>query len=351
MSKCDEQIVVMKENGDYVFNRLVLRFSRRSISAAVLASSPSPLPLDIAELIAEFGLAPCARRFIGQKGWSSSVGAVYGAKRTRSGRRRHPGITINLEEKNISEPDALALAAVVACDVSRVLSVDLGSNQLGDRGTAAISRALACNNRSEILDLQSNDVGAEGLAAVASLLATNRRLSVLHLGLNPRVGDDGVAAMAAAVKSNRTLTGFLGLNTVGCTERGAAALAEALKANGSLRAVGLDDNEVGDNGVVALADMLRENDSLEFLGLNNVGMTDIGVAALAEALKVNRTLKRLNVRSNRDLTEEMLEMFNDDDILCEVTGDINPHPEGSNQSGGGNIISVGSNIGVMFSTD
>jgi hypothetical protein len=88
-----------------------------------------------------------------------------------------------------SEPDELAQAAVVAS----VVSLDLGSCHLGDRGTAAI--AATAFTRLHTLSLAYNDIGPDGACSLAR--APLPDLADLDLAVN-RIGDEGLRAIMTA---------------------------------------------------------------------------------------------------------------------------------------------------------
>lgn len=64
---------------------------------------------------------------------------------------------------------------------SALVNVNLSHNLIGDRGVAALAKALSSNERLRVLDLSYNTFGSEGCEAIASALAQNQALTTLDL--------------------------------------------------------------------------------------------------------------------------------------------------------------------------
>ena len=116
----------------------------------------------------------------------------------------------------------------------RLVSLDLSTNALTDRGCVLLAECLAALGRRPIggprtVLLSGNRIGAVGAEALAmSFFPQSGGDSVYTLALsgNP-LGDEGVAAVAGAV-SMRQASAALRLGDVGCGSRGCEALAECL---------------------------------------------------------------------------------------------------------------------------
>ena len=84
----------------------------------------------------------------------------------------------------------------------------LGRCQIGDKGAAAIGKALATSgilSKLSILSLGQNQIGDDGCAAVASALAADGAapaLVGLYLGRNA-IGDEGARALAAMLATTK----------------------------------------------------------------------------------------------------------------------------------------------------
>ncbi|BCM88608.1 hypothetical protein IAD21_00442 [Abditibacteriota bacterium] len=155
------------------------------------------------------------------------------------------------------------------------------------------------------LDLCKQSVGPLGCARIVSALQRNSRIKSVLLGTDA-IGDEGVFAVARLVEANAQLeVVYLGCN--GITERGAGELARVLRDNTSVKGLWLKRNPIGDGGLMALAEMLRHNTSLQIIDTVNCGATTEGFAALCCALRDhNRTLKRLYLGGNGELPAALL---------------------------------------------
>lgn len=132
------------------------------------------------------------------------------------------------------------LAAGLAAN-ARLLSWDLGNNQLADSGSIALAGGIAQNTVLTSLSLAHNKVGPRGAAALSAALANNSgsALRVLRLDGN-KLGDAGAASFAA-------VTPLL-------LSRAAALAARSDTPRDDIFvSLNLDDNGVGDDGALAFA--------------------------------------------------------------------------------------------------
>ena len=79
-----------------------------------------------------------------------------------------------------------------------LISANLGSNSIGDEGTAALSEALKSNSTLKQLELWGNKIGAAGAQSLADMLQFNRALTSLVL-MHNGIGAGGAKAIAAAL--------------------------------------------------------------------------------------------------------------------------------------------------------
>ena len=159
-------------------------------------------------------------------------------------------------------------------NINRALkSANLVSNNIGDEGAAAISKALETNNTLETLILGDvlggNDIGAAGAQAIAKMLVVNRALTSVNL-LKNDLGD-GTAAVVAAAKQQgkiKTLCGIkedeTEINWNGQYARtklkapDAVLLSFDLEFNRSLNSVDLRNNQLRDAGKQQLRDAVGD---------------------------------------------------------------------------------------------
>ncbi|CAF1063913.1 unnamed protein product, partial [Didymodactylos carnosus] len=158
-------------------------------------------------------------------------------------------------------------------------------NQITDRGGKALAEALKVNSTLTQLDLGSNQISDRG-EALAEVLKVNSTLTKLNLYSN-QITDRGGKALAEALKVNSTLTQlYLGFNQI--SDRGGEALAEALKVNNTLTQLDLERNQISDRGSEVLATALKLNNTLAQLNLSWNQISERGGEALADALKIFR---------------------------------------------------------------
>ncbi|TYZ69301.1 hypothetical protein PybrP1_003929 [[Pythium] brassicae (nom. inval.)] len=175
------------------------------------------------------------------------------------------------------------LGHVLAAGGSRLRTLDLGFNRIGDRGAALLAQALETNATLERLYLSGNDIGPAGALALARALAANSALRSLHLSGN-NVGEDGAAHLADGLRANRGLRAlYVGTNGIG--SRGMARLADALTVNRTLAELTLGQNRIGSAGLRHVADALASGRTvLTTLEMGKNGIDQHGALALARAL-------------------------------------------------------------------
>ena len=88
---------------------------------------------------------------------------------------------LNVWDNQLGPGGARALADAVAEPGCRLLDLDLGCNQVGNLGVAALAVPLQGNASLTRLNLRWNEIDDEGLEVLAAALPTNTLLSELHL--------------------------------------------------------------------------------------------------------------------------------------------------------------------------
>ena len=151
-------------------------------------------------------------------------------------------------------------------------TANLGSNDIGDEGTAALSEALKSNNTLETLVLYVNGIGVAGAQSLADMLQVNRALTTLDVRFNDL--GDGSAALAGAVSEHQQIKMFceipvkqlrddalteLDLNDKRIGTCGAMVLAHLLKFSRALTSLDLRRNKIGAGGARAIADSLPQS--------------------------------------------------------------------------------------------
>lgn len=174
------------------------------------------------------------------------------------------------------EPDLLLkMSATATC--SKVTSIELSRNKIGDKGAQCLA---------EVLERETN-------------LVTS-----LDLSLN-RVCDDGAVRIAKALQAESSGVTVLNLSHNVVSDGGAAGLAEALE-HDSCRVTSIDltDNDIGDEGAIRLAEALGQESCLVTsikLGLNRI--ESAGIVSLAEALE-KRTCKVTSIALGHNMPDK-----------------------------------------------
>ena len=179
-----------------------------------------------------------------------------------------------------------------------VAQLNVHNYELGDDRIERLADAIASSSRVVTLDVGRNNLTVVGASALAAGLRANESIHTVWLRENT-IGQLGVEAFADMLESNQSLTG-LSLGRNGINHDGAAALALGLKTNQTLRALWLYGNEVGDWGVKSLSDALRENNTLAELYLGGNHITEQGAESLCLTLaSENDALVKLEMFKNQ----------------------------------------------------
>merc|ERR1719305_1798534 len=96
--------------------------------------------------------------------------------------------------------DAGAEAIANAVSGSKVTSLNLGSNEIGNRGAKMLAAMIKETPTLCSLQLGGNMIGADGAADIAAAAALSPWLTMLDLGGNP-VYEEGAVAVACALNA------------------------------------------------------------------------------------------------------------------------------------------------------
>ena len=209
-----------------------------------------------------------------------------------SGRLAH----LRLDGNNLKARAVKELARALGGNAT-LKSLDLGANHMSASGAGAIAEALRCNSALEGLVLSSCYVGSDGAAAIADALRTeNRTLKSIDLSGN-MLGRDGVCALALLLRCSTPLEAII-IRSNGLEAKDAVRLAHALRENTALRTLALEHNYCRNEGAGALAWALMENRSLRSLQLGSNAITEEGLSDLVSMLRCNASLTQLTVRTS-----------------------------------------------------
>jgi len=251
---------------------------------------------------------------------------------------QHTLTSLHLSECGLTDAHAKSLASAIS-GCSRLATLDVSSNTVGDDGLRVLARALS-PLRVTSVDVSANQLSQDGVSAVESALPASltalfsgrqwlgdeggaqlasghllrtaplRALDISHaltgwaaqhivtaLAANApsfylaelslkgsRIGDQDLMAIASCLPALRALQALvLAENFFGW--EGTEVLAEHVPHCTRLTHLNLDDNDVQYHGVDALADALLECPGMQRLSIARTNCNDEGLVALCESLR------------------------------------------------------------------
>lgn len=221
--------------------------------------------------------------------------AVQGSQRFPRGTLLDDG-RLDLCKQSLGTDNCLRLVAALEHS-TRVRSLMLGTDAIGDAGAGAVARLAAANAHLEVLYLGCNNIGPEGAGELAAAVAQAPQVTGLWLKRNP-LGPEGALSIARMLRDNRSLR-VLDLVNTDLRGAGVRAVVDALcEGNSGLRSLYLSGNGLGPAVAPDLARVLREAPQIKelYVSANHIG--DIGAFELAQALRENSTLQTLELASN-----------------------------------------------------
>ncbi|KAJ0246383.1 RAN GTPase-activating protein 1 [Hirschfeldia incana] len=195
-------------------------------------------------------------------------------------------IEVDLSDFVAGRPEAEALEVMTmfssALEGSKLRSLNLSDNALGEKGIRAFGSLIKSQHDLEELYLMNDGISEDAARAVRELLPSTGKIRVLQFH-NNMTGDEGAVAIAEIVKQCPSLEDFRCSSTrIGSD--GGVALAEALASCGRLKKLDLRDNMFGVEGGVALAKTLSVLKELTEIYMSYLNLEDEGAEAISEAL-------------------------------------------------------------------
>ena len=198
----------------------------------------------------------------------------------------------------VNDDGCVAIAKALSSASLRLRRLNLGGCGVTDQGATLLAAAMGlglgmapdrprpCPNL-ESVNLRSNDVGERGTAALTAAVYAHGHVTELQLANNPRVGPEGLGALAEALAKNKRralvveIRAAAGLETAG-REPGEAEMKDGGSGSGrcSLKRRGLNDTDAD-----AIAACLAAHPGLRGLDLSDNAITERGMNALAGSLK------------------------------------------------------------------
>eukprot|EP01028_Stygiella_incarcerata_P001739 TRINITY_DN1320_c0_g1_i3.p1 TRINITY_DN1320_c0_g1~~TRINITY_DN1320_c0_g1_i3.p1 ORF type:complete len:984 (+),score=210.20 TRINITY_DN1320_c0_g1_i3:44-2953(+) len=187
---------------------------------------------------------------------------------------------------------------------TRLESLILSDNVLGDAGIIFMGNAAASLSGLRELHLDGNSIGDAGIMKFLQIISRKTSLKTLDLSAN-QISTKGGEAIGRFLTFSHSLESLnLYQNDIG--PDGARGIAEGLKVNKGMKELWLGDNGIGSTGAAYLADCLIHNTTLCLLSLPRNMIDDDGAAVLEKCLQHNNTLRELNLKSNPIWNKKLL---------------------------------------------
>lgn len=217
--------------------------------------------------------------------WSFGDGSADVAARALSALKDRL-VGVNLADIVAGRPEAEALNAMTTIssglEGSKLKSLNLSDNALGEKGVRAFSALLSSQDSLEALYFMNNGISEDAARAISEILPSSKELRTLRFH-NNMSGDQGAVELAEVVRGAPLLEHFqFSSSRVGSD--GGIALMEALRGGKSLRSIDIRDNMYGPEGGAALGLTLRSHAFLTEVYLSDLGLEDDGALSVVEAL-------------------------------------------------------------------
>ena len=165
--------------------------------------------------------------------------------------------------------------------------LDLSNNDLGNDGTARLTRAIAKRIKTHFVDLRlsNNDIGSTGVETIMNKLLQH---NIVSLSLdNNAIGDQGCQLVAASLHSLHQLSRLnLSFNQIG--SRGCSTLMKTLIRCESMTYLGLSGNIMKISGAIAMGFTLAQHPRLEELDLDNCCLSQAAQCHIVAGIISNR---------------------------------------------------------------
>lgn len=203
--------------------------------------------------------------------------------------------------KNNRLSDEGASTLVSQLNSRTIVEIDLSQNLIGLNTIACLSKLSELEHSKLIsINLDSNNLGDRPVVLLASVLANSDRIRELSLADNA-ITEYGASGLAKYIKTTQTLEKLdLHWNTI--RGEGAKEFADALCDNGSLKVLDLSWNAItspqGENSIPNLAKAIRQNIKVYHMDLSDNCFSQEECKTIGDALLFNTTLIGLHMDGN-----------------------------------------------------
>ena len=218
--------------------------------------------------------------------WSFGDGSAEVAARALSA-LKDKLVDLDLADIVAGRPEAEALSAMAtlssALEGSKLKSLNLSDNALGEKGVRAFSALLRSQDSLEALYFMNNGISEDAARAICEILPSSKELRILRFH-NNMSGDQGAVELAAGVVRGAPLLEHFQFSSSRVGSDGGIALMEALRGGKHLKTIDIRDNMYGPEGGAALGQTLRSHTLLTEVYLSDLGLEDEGALAVVKAL-------------------------------------------------------------------
>lgn len=210
---------------------------------------------------------------------------------------------LDLGKNNLGNEGVAALMKGIS-RCKTLVSMDLGSNDIMLEGASLLFRALWTHGSLSVLTIANHDrlhrnrIGLQACEDLKEMLMKNRIISSLNIADN-RIGNEGLHVISPALDEHCTL---VTLNMQNNDLEGlpiVSGLSKYLKTTRNLIELNLGSNKIGDAALTKLGEVFQDNSCrLQKLGLQNCSVTAAGVGVLLHFLRINNYLRSLNLNNN-----------------------------------------------------
>jgi len=176
--------------------------------------------------------------------------------------------------------------------------IDLSNNNLGDNGTATLTRAISKRGQPSMVDLylSFNNIGSGGTETIMNKLLQH---NVVTLFLdNNIIGDKGCKLVAGSLSSMHHLSRLnLSFNQIG--SRGITSLMRALIGCESITYLGLSGNVMKISGAIAMGFALAQHPRLAHLEVDNCCLSEVAQCHIVSGIISNRWVPMRNLHGFR----------------------------------------------------
>lgn len=239
--------------------------------------------------------------------WSFGDGSAEVAARALSA-LKNKLVDLNLADIVAGRPEVEALNAMTiissALEGSKLKSLNLSDNALGEKGIRAFSALLSSQDSLEALYFMNNGISEDAARAIREILPSSKELRTLRFH-NNMSGDQGAVELAAGVIGGAPHLEHFQFSSSRVGSEGGIALMEALRGGKSLRSIDIRDNMYGPGGGAALGHTLRSHTLLTEVYLSDLGLEDEGALAVIEALTEGSSQVTVLELGGNEITEKV----------------------------------------------